>query len=819
MKKFQLNNKWFLKPLTKREIPVELNFPEQGIPATVPGTVHTDLLKTGLIPDPFYGDNEIRLKWIHENDWIYETRFDLPAEFNLKKPLFLVFQGIDTIAEIYLNGELLLKTDNMFRTYEIPVHQKAKKKTNYLEVHFLSPTKYGQKLKKEYGKLPVAQNSERVYLRKAQYSFGWDWSPSFPTMGIWRPVYLIQADVARIQNVRFHTTALEGNAAKIMVEVDIERQNNKKIILITCLYDGENKILENKIQVTGKNSIEQSLKMLNPKLWWPNGEGEPHLYQLKVELFDTNGNLLDEWLGKVGIRIVTLQTQENGKSVFRFSINGRPIFARGSNWIPADSFLPSVNEEKYRKLLTQAKLANMNMIRVWGGGIYEDDVFYQLCDELGLLVWQDFMFACGNYPEHPLFLQNIEEEIRQNINRLQHHPSLALWCGNNENEWIWFREHNRIVEEMPGYAIYHQFIPKILQKLDPLRAYWPSSPFGLEDDPNSLESGNRHQWDIWSNWANYTEVSADKSLFVTEFGFQGPANRQTLEKILPETERNPKNRLFEFHNKQEEGNKRLFHFLAEHLPLSSNWDDFIYLTQLNQALALKTCVEHWRTRWPKTAGSLIWQFNDCWPVTSWSLIDSELTPKIAYYFIQKAFAPLIVYFKKNNDFLKIFAMNQGLNNFHGQLNISVWDTEEAGLLHTENVQIRILANENKEFYELPIAKLPETGNWVIIVKLLDESNEMIHKNFYSNKRWRHLKMPVPQIDLKVVEENTGYFAYLTANSPAFFVDLYHPKSCFSNRGFIVLPDETMKVKISGPKTGSIKSNEIKIYMLNNYLYK
>ena len=271
-------------------------------------------------------------------------------------------------------------------------------------------------------------------------------------------------------------------------------------------------------------------------------------------------------------------------------------------------------KEKYETLLKYAKDANMNFVRVWGGGIYENEIFYELCDELGLLIWQDFMFACASYPEHKEFMKNVEDEVEQNIERLQHHPSIALWCGNNENEWIWHQEMKTSYKEMPGYKIYHEVIPDILKAADPERPYWPSSPFGSDDDPNAYSSGNRHEWGIWSKWIDYSEVKNDNSLFVTEFGFQGPANKKTFEKYLSKNKRYSQDPVFEFHNKQVEGPERVFKFLSGNLPIKTEWEDFIYLAQLNQALALKTCLERWRINWPVANGSIIWQLNDCWPV-------------------------------------------------------------------------------------------------------------------------------------------------------------------------------------------------------------
>ena len=409
---------------------------------------------------------------------------------------------------------------------------------------------------------------------------------------------------------------------------------------------------EKKIPIQRSNIYKISFRIKDPKLWWPNGEGEQNLYLLNVKIVDDNNFVLDEVVKNVGIRKIELVLKDKNKSTFKFRINHKDIFCKGVNWIPADSFLPRVAHKKYSDLLSYAKQANINMVRVWGGGTYESDEFYNLCDEMGLLVWQDFMFACGSYPENDDFLANVKEEVTQNVLRLQHHACLALWCGNNENEWIWFQEQKSSYKKMPGYKIFHRVIPKILKKIDHDRPYWPSSPFGNDDDPNSYNSGNTHQWNIWSKWIDYKTVKNDRSLFVTEFGFQGPANKDTFKKYLPKKNRNISDKIFEHHNKQIEGPERIIKFLSSHLPIKTGWDDYLYLTQLNQAFALKTCLEYWRTN-GRTNGSIIWQLNDCWPVTSWSIIDSDINPKIAYYFVKNTFALQLLYFKDEGSKIKV----------------------------------------------------------------------------------------------------------------------------------------------------------------------
>ena len=453
----------------------------------------------------------------------------------------------------------------------------------------------------------------------------------------------------------------------------------------------------------------------------------------------------------------------------------------------------------------------MNIVRVWGGGFYENDIFYELCDELGLLIWQDFMFACASYPEHKNFLTNVSNEVTQNVKRLQHHPSIALWCGNNENEWIWQQEQKKSYKLMPGYKIYHDLIPRIIKEIDPTRPYWPSSPFSFDEDPNSHTSGNRHEWGIWSMWKDYEKVKEDQSLFVTEFGFQGPANKKTFEKYLSEKNRKINNPIFEFHNKQIEGPERLIKFLSSHLPIKTNWDDFLYLAQLNQGFALKTCLEHWRQNWPFTNGSIIWQINDCWPVTSWAIIDSELNPKIAYHFVKNIFNQQIVSVIKNNDDLMVQLVNNSSNDFKFKLKIDVFENS-GSLINGTTINNQISGNTKKVFKKISISKLPGNKNWIIILSLFNLNDQLVFRNYYTEEKWKFKTLALPEIKIEL--QNSSII--ISTNKPVYFVDIYHPELEFSERGFIILPGEEKILNIIGDEN-SISKKDFKMFTLNNYL--
>ncbi len=803
-----LREGWRLEPLTLRDAPADFSLPEEGLPVQVPGNVHADLLNAGLIPDPFYGDNEKRVRWVQQSDWCYQREVNLPQSFDAKKPIYLVFQGVDTVANIFWNGEELLHTENMFRSYRVRLPQ-VHSTGNRLRVELFSPVRFAREQERVHGRLPAAEFAARVYLRKAQYSFGWDWGPSLPTMGLWRPVVLWQPERAWVETIRFHTARLESDRARVMVEVEVQGEWRETDSVQISLV-GNKQVVERQVTLKKSGNVQVEMDVLHPCLWWPNGEGEPFLYSLQVQLISHNLNILDRQTRRVGIRTIHLQTRENGQPVFRLMVNGRSIFARGANWIPAHSFLTRVTPETYRELLSRAREAHMNLIRVWGGGVYESDLFYRLCDELGLLVWQDLMFACGVYPTHPEFLQNVREEVRQNVDRLQHHPSLALWCGNNENHWIWYRDQGKAVKEMPDYIIYHRILPEVLRDKDPLRPYWPSSPFGEEDDPNHPGSGNRHQWDIWSFWQDYTGVQRDESLFVTEFGFQAPANHSTLERVIPPVHRFPQSRLFEWHNKQQSGNARLFRFLAEHLPVATEWGAFIYLTQLNQAFALKTCLEHWRCRWPETAGAVIWQLNDCWPVSSWSLIDSELKPKLSYYQVKQTFAPYLVVAVEANGERHWQFRNFARQDFRGRVTYHLLELSSGLLLDEVEEPIRIPANGRLSGH--PIS---EGDDRISVVSLWRDDGKLLSRNWWTALPYKYLRSRDPLLNLMVEKDQL----YISAQRLALFVMLEHPALTFVENGFILLPGERRRVASVEKNRVMPELEEVRIWCLNYFLQR
>ncbi|MFA6457483.1 MAG: sugar-binding domain-containing protein, partial [Bacteroidota bacterium] len=633
MKRIDLQGTWKVKAIDEYSaLPPEQQRVLSWFPAQVPGTIHTDLMAQDIIPDPFYRTQENDVQWIENLQWCYQREFIIDKEIMKEQHIMLVAEGLDTYAEIKINGKIVGTTENMFIGHRFDVKRHVKAGNNSIEILFDSPVVRSKQLQKKHGTLQVALESHRVYVRKAQYSYSWDWGPKLTTSGIWRPIAIEATTGPVLRNPFVKTVEAKKHSATIECSVDIE--NYKKPVEVTTTIETAF-YSETIVKRAVSSSLRFTVKIPDPNLWWPSGYGDQPLYKatFSVQSSDGSSTVASTTFGIRTIRLIQEKDKE-GKS-FIIEVNGEKIFCKGADWIPSDSFIPRIPETTYDRLLTLARDANMNMVRVWGGGIYEQELFYNLCDKLGLLVWQDFMFACGEYPQTPWFLSLVKKEAEHVIKRLRNHPSLAVWCGNNECEWLFCTENpGKTADDMNGSMIFREILPSAVKKFDNTRPYWRSSPYG-EGFPNSEANGTHHQWNVWSFWKDYKEYENVNARFVAEFGFQAPANIRTWkEAILPE-DMKPQHPVFEHHNKQVEGPERLFRFQSAHYQVGKNFNDFVFRAQLVQANALKTAVEHWRRRKFNTAGTLFWQLNDCWPVSSWAVIDSGLRPKAAYFYAKR----------------------------------------------------------------------------------------------------------------------------------------------------------------------------------------
>ncbi len=665
-----LNGQWSVKSGgPSPSIPPGAAAARRWMEASVPGVIHTDLLNAGVIPDPFIGTNENQVQWVADVPWVYRRTFDISAAVLKERRIELVAEGLDTVARIRINGRPVGTSRNMFTAARFEIRRFLRPGTNSIEVRFESPVKRAKAEEKAHGRLQVELEPHRVHIRKAQYSFGWDWGPRLTTSGIWRPIRIEAFTDARLRDPFVRVKGIRGSAAALVVSAAIDGRSRKRRTLRVRI-EGHGARVDKQVVVSGRTA-QAAVTLDRARLWWPNGHGDQPMYTAELTLFEGSREV-DTLTVPFAVRTVRLvqKPDSEGRS-FLLEINTQRLFCKGADWIPADSFLPRVSRATYERLLTLARDASMNMIRVWGGGIYEDDAFYDLCDRLGLMVWQDFMYACAEYPDHPAFLKEAGREAEVNVRRLRNHPSIVLWCGNNECEWIFCRRNpGTKPDDMRGTPIFKDVLPRVVRRCDGTRPYWRSTPFGT-GFPNDQGNGNHHQWAVWSEWKDFRGYEENTARFVSEFGFQGPANRATMERALGPRDRNPQSPVMEHHNKQVEGPERLFRFIAGHFAVPRTFGEFIHTGQVLQAEALKCGVEHWRRRKFRTAGALFWQLNDCWPVTSWAVIDSDLQPKAAYYYAKRFFAPVLVSVTRKGDALEVWGTNDTMSAVRGRLYVAL----------------------------------------------------------------------------------------------------------------------------------------------------
>jgi len=760
MKNISLNGEWLFKECEDGEEKPPGSESGSWLKAKVPGVVHLDLLRNRKIPDPFFGMNELEVAWVEDKDWWYKKEFHVSREFLNHDYVELVFHGLDTFAAIWLNGKQVAKTANMFHEHEFNVKNFLKEGENVLVVRLDSPKKVLEELySKSNVKLWAAFYPPVAYGRKAQYSFGWDWGPRLATSGIWRDVTLKAYDVCKIESFYFLSDLSNDlKSSKLRVNVSLEAFKTDRVNVKTRIRgfgEDQEKGDERDISI-GRNEFLFEFVVKDPKLWWPNGYGEQNLYDLEIVVENSKG-VLDSVKKKVGIRrIEIVQEKDDEGKTFFFKVNNIPVFCKGVDWVPGDSFLPRVNREVYNYLLDKAREASMNMIRVWGGGIYEDEAFYELCDEKGILVWQDFMFACAEYPEEEWFFELVKKEAEKAVKRLRNHACLAIWCGNNENHWGFKAHWGGMKDVFYGNTIYHQILPEVCSRLDPATFYWPSSPYG-GDDPNSQNEGDRHSWDVWAGLKDYEEYLNDKGRFISEFGFQSAPSIETVKKFTAPKDRHPQSRIIEFHNKQTRGQERIWLFILSHFRIPSSISDFIYLSQINQGEAMKTGIEHWRRRKFKTGGALIWQLNDCWPVLSWSLIDYYGGLKASYYYVKRAFDPVNVSLLVKQDAVEAWVCNDLLKPVKGKVKVISFDLKGNKKGEKEK-EVVVEANSSKLCMSLSLTELnvkDKLNNFLVCV-LEPEGNEPRHDVIFLEKM-KYIQLPKPNIRMNLEKKSSNEY--------------------------------------------------------------
>ena len=611
---------------------------EEFLPASVPGSVYHDLMQNGKMDDPFWRDNFPKALKRMDHDYEYKTEFAADKALLKSEAVLLRFEGIDTVADIFLNGEKLGHTENMHRTFEFEVKDLLKEEGNELRVLLHSPTRF---IKEEY-KHNVADGSEEAMvgfanLRKTHCMFGWDWGPRLPDAGLWRPVKLLGIEKARVDSV-YVTQKHEDGKVTLHFDVDADVYDREALMGYTVLItdpDGKETLC--------KGSPEE-IVIERPQLWWPNGFGAQPLYTVEVRLY-AGGKQVDAWKKRIGLRTLTMHIEKDayGES-FAHEVNGVQVFAMGADYIPEDSIFPRINEARTRELLRQCKEAHFNTIRVWGGGYYPDDWFYDACDEMGLMVWQDFLFACAVYNLTDEFEDNIRAEFADNIKRLRHHASLALWCGNNEMEMfvergLWVKTP---IQKSDYVKMYEYILPKVLKELDPQTFYWPASPSsgGGFDDPNGFDRGDVHYWDVWHGNVPFTDYRRYYFRYLSEFGFQSFPSVETVKTFALPEDCNPFSYVMEKHQRNNAANGKIMNYLYQTYLYPTSFDAFVYASQLLQADAIRYGVEHFRRNRGRCMGAIYWQLNDCWPVISWASIDYCGRWKALHYAAKRFFRPL-----------------------------------------------------------------------------------------------------------------------------------------------------------------------------------
>jgi beta-mannosidase len=781
---------------------------EEWLSATVPGGVHTDLLALGRIPDPFVGDNEKHVAWVAETDWEYRYQFDAAPELLDQPHIWLVCDGLDTLATVGLNGSELGYANNMFRQYRWDVKPLLKAGENELLIAFDSPVRF---ITEKQTERPMAGVSQAIaggpHLRKAPCQFGWDWGPQLPPIGVWKDIRLEGYAGARIEDV--HLTQKHANG-QVMVEAQVTTPSwddaSRSVTLHVVAPDGQ--VFETSASLGSDNGSRLEVQVDAPQLWWPNGYGAQPLYQVSVGLHQDDV-LLETREYQLGLRTIELrqESDEWGRS-FVFVVNGVPIFAKGSNWIPADSFPTRITGEGLEGLIRAAVETHHNMLRVWGGGFYEEERFYDLCDRYGILVWQEFTFSCSIYPlDEPDFLENVRIESEENIKRLRHRASLALWCGNNEMEWGWeswgWAKHPMegqlptLVEQYPalGFLLdsigdrnllddwevlqkaykefFHITLPKWVTALDPDTPYWPSSPSSDTpfNDVNGQKQGDAHYWDVWHGRKPFTAYRDQYPRFMSEFGFQALPPMTTIRTYAEEPDWNMTSYIMEQHQKNDSGNSLMVGQMLDTFRLPRDFDALVYLSMVLQAEGIRYGVEHWRRHPGRVAGTLYWQLNDCWPVASWSSLDYFGRWKALHYASRRFYATLMLSIEDEPPKQDVYVTNDTLDPWEGTLRWSL-ETLDGSVLNSGHGPVQAAPQTATLISALDFANRVSEANIreLVFVAELNQGEQLISRQTAFFAPTKHLSLVDPKLSAQLSVEGENLQIELTSNSLARLVE-------------------------------------------------
>ncbi len=807
MKIQKLHNNWTLQIAGENDI----------VKATVPGSVYNDLLENKKMEDPYWRDNELKALKIMDNDFIYKTKFVVDEDIKSSEKIILKFNGLDTICDIFLNQEKLGYTNNQHRVWEFDVTNILKSGDNELQVTIYSPTKYIKEKQKE---VIVDGTSDAMvgfpHIRKAHCMFGWDWGPRLPDAGIWRDVELLGVNTSRIDSV-YITQNHKENIVDLNIDVKeqkIIRDKETEYEVVVVKPDGQEEIYKNS---------PKCITIENPKLWWPNGYGEHPLYTVKVTL-KSDGKDIDVWEKRIGLRtmIMHIEKDEYGES-FAHEVNGVQIFAMGADYIPEDNIFPRINKERTRKLLEQCVNANFNSVRVWGGGYYPDDYFFDICDELGLIVWQDMMYACAVYELTDEFEENIKQELIDNIKRIRHHACLGLWCGNNEMEtfvdrgtWV-----TTLKQKADYIKMYEYIFPKILKEYDPNTFYWPASPSsgGSFDNPDDENRGDAHYWGVWHCDKPFSEYRKFYFRYASEFGFQSFPCEKTVESFTLPEDRNIFSYVMEKHQRNGTANGKMMTYMNQTFKYPTEFGTLLYATQMLQAEAIKYGVEHWRRNRGRCMGAIYWQLNDCWPVASWSSMDYYGRWKALHYYAKRFFAPLMISCHEEgtttqepninaefvNDIEKSIRLNVANETMEDKQVAVKWQLRrnDASIVeeHCESVNVAKLSSiwlDKRVFEDIDIRK-------EYVSYQLEENGKVVSSGTVLFCAPKHFEFIDPQIKVEV----DGEYIVVSTNGYAKGVEILNEnEDMLLEDNYFDLNNETRRIKVISGNIDKLKVRSI-----------
>ena len=812
-------------------------------PATVPGTVHTDLIANEIIEDPFFRLNERSVQWVDKEDWMYETHFDAKEVIN-KTNIRLHFMGLDTYADVYLNGEKLFSGDNMFREWKIDIKGKVKETDNKLEVFFNSPIKVdipkfdsypyryqtGPDQSQQGG---IFNKTLSPFARKAGYHYGWDWGPRLVTSGIWRPIYLEAWDDVRIEDVFFRQKDITKQRAVISVETEVLADkdiNNAKVTVKnknnSTIYGSTTADLKK-----GSNKVVVDFTIQNPKLWWSNGLGEAHLYDFNTEIALESGirDSRDLTTGLRSIKVIAKDDKDG--SSFYFELNGVPVFAKGANLIPGDNFLPRVTRKKYEKTVLDAADANMNMLRVWGGGVYEDDNLYEFCDKYGILVWQDFMFACSFYPSEGQFLESVKQEAIDNVKRLRNHPSIAVWCGNNEAYYFMYNwnlkknysdqnpEYGQIIQRQ-YFDLFHKLLPDVVEEYLPEMTYRPSSPYGYPGEGDSPTHGDRHYWGVWHGRQPIAQYNIEKSRFFSEYGFQSFPEFESIKIYAPKPSdwAITSEVMMEHQRAGSYANELIEEYLLKEYQKPKDFESFLYMNQVLQGDAIKIAMESHRRDMPYCMGTLFWQHNDCWPVASWSSRDYYGRWKAQHYFAREAYKDVLVSPISEDNKLDIYIISDRLEDSKGTLLIKVIKLDGT-IVEEKKLPVKIAANTSKNVFTADVDKLLKgtPRSEVVVHTQLTDNGGKVYTNNYFLLQQKNINFPKTTITKNIRAIADAYEVTLKSDkfARAVFISIEGIDNFFGNNYFDLLPNQSATIKVKSSLSQKDFEDQLKVVSLSD----